>query len=108
MPSTRRQKAKVRKSREADSLTDKENMDILLGNPSLNENFSDIDSVSERSNGHVGGRTLGGNSLETEIRNCRENSAPRTALGSNRVTFQNTDSLRDEMNYRICKKWTDC
>ena len=31
MPTTRKQKSKVRKSREADILSDIENMDILLG-----------------------------------------------------------------------------
>ena len=32
MPSTRRQKAKARKSREMDMLSDIENMDVMLGN----------------------------------------------------------------------------
>ena len=36
MPSTRRQKAKARKSREMDMLSDIENMDVMLGNGSNN------------------------------------------------------------------------
>ena len=32
MPSTRHQKAKTRKSREMDMLSDIENMDVMLGN----------------------------------------------------------------------------
>ena len=36
MPSTRRQNAKARKSREVDMLSDIENMDVMLGNGSSN------------------------------------------------------------------------
>ena len=49
MPSTRRQKAKARRSREADIVSDMENMDILLGTPDLAENRLDFDLVSKRS-----------------------------------------------------------
>ena len=36
MPSTRRQKAKARKSRELDMMSDVDNLDLLLGNPGEN------------------------------------------------------------------------
>ena len=49
MPSTRRQKAKARRSREADIMSDIENMDVLIGNPNLTENRLDFDIASERS-----------------------------------------------------------
>ena len=42
MPSTRRQKTKARKSREADLMSDIENMDIMLGSP----HFGDIEGES--------------------------------------------------------------
>ena len=36
MPSTRRQKAKARKSREMDILSDIDNLDVMLGNGNTN------------------------------------------------------------------------
>ena len=58
MPSTRRQKAKARRSREADNMSAVENMDILLGNPRMTENRIDFDNTSERSFGQTGEKTL--------------------------------------------------
>ena len=51
MPSTRKQKAKVRRSREQDMLSDIENVDIMLGGPNLNSLESE---VSNSLNGFVG------------------------------------------------------
>ena len=36
MPSTRRQKAKARKSREMDMMSDFDNMDVIIGNENTN------------------------------------------------------------------------
>ena len=36
MPSTRKQKAKARKSREMDMMSDFENMDVMIGNENTN------------------------------------------------------------------------
>ena len=80
-------------------------MVVLLGNTCFNGNASDKDSVSEKSNGHVGWRTLERNSFENVIRNCSENNTHRTSFDSNRVTFENTDALlRDQKNYRIMQE----
>ena len=84
MPSTRRQKAKARRSREADILSDMENMDILLGNPNLAENRLDFDLVSERSY------------RQTRDTNSQENE--------NRTTSENANDLRNEMNMRISQE----
>ena len=42
MPSTRRQKTKARKSRDADLLSDIENMDVMLGSPHFGDLEGDI------------------------------------------------------------------
>ena len=49
MPSTRRQKAKARRSREADIMSDNENMDVMLGSSRLGELNKDLDSFAGRS-----------------------------------------------------------
>ena len=49
MPSTRKQKAKERRSRQADLLSDIENLDVMLGCYSKN----DLESNSGNSNGEV-------------------------------------------------------
>ena len=62
MPSTRRQKAKARKSREMDMLSDIENMDVMLRNGSNNpieKEFADAIEQSSvqgdvESNEHLG------------------------------------------------------
>ena len=45
MPSTRRQKAKARKSRELDMLSDYGNMDIMLGDGNSNSIEKELDSL---------------------------------------------------------------
>ena len=49
MPSTRRQKAKARKSREMDMLSDIENMDVMLGNGSNNPIERELADAIEQS-----------------------------------------------------------
>ena len=49
MPSTRRQKAKARKSREMDILSDIENMDVMLGNGDSNPIEKDLADAIEQS-----------------------------------------------------------
>ena len=84
MPSTRRQKAKARRSREADIMSDIENMDVLIGNPNLTENRLDFDIASERSNSNA----RGSQSQENEIRTASDN----------------TNELRNELNLRISQE----
>ena len=52
MPSTRRQKAKARKSREVDMMTDFENMDVILGNDNVNPIAREFSNVIGTSGSH--------------------------------------------------------
>ena len=47
MPSTRSKKAKARRSREADILSDIENMDVMLSSGECNQIEKDIDQRTE-------------------------------------------------------------
>ena len=49
MPSTRRQKAKARKSREMDMMSDMDNLDVMLGNGSENPIERELTEVIEQS-----------------------------------------------------------
>ena len=49
MPSTRRQKAKARKSREMDMMSDLDNLDIMLGNGNDNPIERELASAIEQS-----------------------------------------------------------
>ena len=49
MPSSRRQKAKARKSREMDMLSDTENMDVMLGNGNDNPIERELADAIEQS-----------------------------------------------------------
>ena len=52
MPSTRRQKAKARKSREMDVMSDFENMDVILGIDNINPIERELSNVIGNSEGH--------------------------------------------------------
>ena len=71
MPSTRRQKAKNRRSREADIMSDYENMDVMLGSGRLDDLNEDVDSFTARSSHRDredSNGIAGNSSLENEIR----------------------------------------
>ena len=52
MPSTRRQKAKARKSREMDMLSDFENLDVMLGNGNGNPIERELAEAIDQSLAH--------------------------------------------------------
>ena len=52
MPSTRREKAKARKSRKMDFMSDFENMDVLLGNENTNLIERELSDVIGNSENH--------------------------------------------------------
>ena len=52
MPSTRRQKAKARRSREMDMLSDFDNLDVILGNENGNPVERELADAKERSSAH--------------------------------------------------------
>ena len=54
MPSTRKQKAKEKRSRQSDAMSDMENMKVMLGTYSRNRSDEEIDEnveIESRSNG---------------------------------------------------------
>ena len=98
MPNTRRQKAKARRSSEADILSDMENTDVLLGIPDLAENRFDFDSMSEWSHGQNERQSRKTNSQEIENRKYPGNS------NHNNISVESANNLRDEMNFRILQE----
>ena len=52
MPSTRRQRAKARKSREMDMMSDMDNLDIMIGNGSENPLERELADVIDQSSVH--------------------------------------------------------
>ena len=57
MPSTRRQKAKARKSREMDMMSDMENLDVMLGNGNSNPIERELAEVIDHSSVHSDSET---------------------------------------------------
>ena len=57
MPSTRSKKARARRSRESDIMSDLENMDILLGSDQFNQMERDLEQMTSFSNDLKGTKT---------------------------------------------------
>ena len=94
MPSTRRQKAKARKSREMDMLSDIENMDVMLGNGRSNPIERELTDAIEQSSvqGDVESNEHLGNQY-TKI--AYENYLPRQDdIRQSLETFSNEFNLR--------------
>ena len=94
MPSTRRQKAKARKSREMDMLSDIENMDVMLGNGSSNPIERELTDAFEQSSvqGDVESNEHLGNQYTSF---AYENNLPRQDdIRQSLETFSNEFNLR--------------
>ena len=108
MPTTRKQKSKVRKSKEADMLSDSENMDIMLGTNLFEREESELSNsirrpgspcynalVNNDSNSHC-------NSRENEIRGFAShshNSGGTESSGEfNRLTVELNQRITEEMD----------
>ena len=94
MPSTRRQKAKARKSREMDMLSDIENMDVMLGNGSNNPIEREIADAIEPSSlqGDIESNEHLGNQYASF---AYENNLPRqNDIRQSLETFSNEFNLR--------------
>ena len=94
MPSTRRQKAKARKSREMDMLSDIENMDVMLGNASNNPIERELVDAIEQSS--VQGDIETNEYLGNQYTNFpHENNLPRQDdIRQSLETFSNEFNLR--------------
>ena len=103
MPSTRRQKAKSRRSRDADMLSDYENMDIVLGSNNSENQDVEMDSFingsvnRERDNVEANGENP---SLDNEIRDIpsSSNSFQQDLL------FRNLENITGQISQRFSRE----
>ena len=99
MPSTRKQKAREKRSRQSDVMSDLENMNVMLGN--YPENQSDVDlnenvEVDSRSNG----------TRTDMIRNCEDFRTLLTSEDRNRceTTMETNRLISEEISYQMNRK----
>ena len=103
MPSTRRQKAKARKSRELDMLSDYDNMDVMLGDGNSNSIERELDSLINVPDGR---RDYGpfpnreNSSQENEIRDINNQNEP---VREERLV-ESINTLSSEMNARMSRE----
>ena len=99
MPSTRKQKAKERRSRQLDIMSDVENVDVMLGSysgkiegndHSENELNLDLESGRLRRNSNVTGEDF-----RSLLTNSRENSE---------ITIETTRLINDEISSQLSRK----
>ena len=97
MPSTRRQKAKARKSRELDMVSDIDNLDIMLGNPGENPIERELADAIEQSS--VQG--------DCEANECRRNNysfvQESEPFRQNEVR-QSFETFTNEFNLRLSQE----
>ena len=98
MPSTRRQKAKARKSKEMDILSDIENMDVMLGNGDNNPIERDLADDIEQSS--MQGDIESSEQLGNQYNNFTyENSLPRQS-----DVRQSFEMFSNEFNLRLSQE----
>ena len=101
MPSTRKQKAKARKSREMDMMSDFENTDIMLGNKSINTIERGLSNVI----GNTGNHGDTESNLQPEENESRENDFGHFVLENaipRQDRFHETmDTFTSECNLRL-------
>ena len=103
MPSTRRQKAKARKSREMDMMSDFENMDIMIGNGESNPIEREIASLIEESSvlGDVESSMYSRNDFRET---SNEINAPRQKEARDYMeSFSNENSMMAMMHSQIIR-----
>ena len=103
MPSTRRQKAKARKSRELDMLSDYDNMDVMLGDGNSNSIERELDSLINVPDGRRDYRSFPNrenSSQENEIRDINNQNEP---VREERL-IESINTLSGEMNARMSRE----
>ena len=103
MPSTRRQKAKARKSRELDMLSDYDNMDVMLGDGNSNSIERELDSLINVPDGRRDYRSFPNrenSSQENEIRDINNQNEP---VREERLIVS-INTLSGEMNARMSRE----
>ena len=99
MPSTRKQKAKEKRARQSDVLSDLENMNVMLGNYPENQSDVDLDEnveVDSRSNG----------TRTDMVRNCEDFRTLLTSEDRNRceMTMETNRLISEEISYQMNRK----
>ena len=100
MPSTRRQKAKTKKSRELDMLSDYGNMDVMLGEENSNSIERELDSLINAPEGQQDFQSFPNrenSSQENEIRNIDS----RNELVRESRLMESINMLSGDMNARM-------
>ena len=103
MPSTRKQKTKVRKSRELDMLSDYGNMDVMLGEGNSNSIERELDSLINAPEGPQDFRSFPNrenSSQENEIRDIDSRNEP---VRESRL-LESINMLSGEMNARMSRE----
>ena len=103
MPSTRRQKAKSRKSRELDMLSDYGNMDVMLGERNSNSIERELDSLINVPEGQRDFQSFPNrenSSQENEIRDIDSRNEP---VRESRL-IESINTLSGEMNARMSRE----
>ena len=103
MPSTRKQKAKTRKSRELDMLSDYCNTDVMLGEGNSNSKERELDSlinVPERQQDFQSFANRENSSQENEIRDIDSRNEP---VIESRIV-ESINMLSGEMNARMSRE----
>ena len=103
MPSTRRQKAKARKSRELDMLSDYGNMDVMLGDGNSNSIERDLDALINVPDGRRDYRSFPNrenSSQENEIRDIDSRNEP---VRESRL-IESINTLSGEINARMSRE----
>ena len=98
MPSTRRQKAKARRSREMDILSDYDNLDVMLGNENNNPIERELAEAIDQSSAHGDGDTNVYH--ENEFRDYLHENEP---LRQNEVR-QSFEAFSSEFNLRLSQE----
>ena len=103
MPFTRRQKAKARKSRELDMLSDYGNMDVMLGDGNSNSIERDLDALINVPDGRRDYRSFPNrenSSQENEIRDIDSRNEP---VRESRL-IESINTLSGEINARMSRE----
>ena len=99
MPSTRKQKAKEKRARQSDVLSDLENMNVMLGNYPENQSDVDLNENVEVDSGSNRKRT-------DMVRNCEDFRTLLTSEDRNscEMTMETNRLISEEISYQMNRK----
>ena len=110
MPSTRSKKAKARRSREADKMSDLENLDVMIGSAEYTQIEREIDQITgfanmlDRDDNEGTGSMRGNSSQKTKNRNMsanRNNTDFSRNIETGEMNSQEMNSLINGVNSKI-------